>query len=682
MKYIQLDIQKFAVSATKENTTLTSKSGPNYGRVYAEFTEITPTADDISKNQTRIIPYGEYSQSGSYSGYSTPRFRLTWYDDNENISGKVLDTVPVASLAKKEVVKIDPGVITVKHKDDGTLKGYVKVEWIWTGSGYCCNSGSATTSNTSLTPIPRAKTITALSADIGYDTTITLKQTSASYTATIEWECGELGDVIEEKTTETTIGWKIPKEIYSQMLPTDKEKNITLKATTFNGDAQVGTTQTTTIKAKVNMEDNRPIAYLDVEDTNPKTLELTNNPGKVVLNASNILCNVQGMTKNGATIKSMSINGIELTDFTYRTPTEGTDESITEIALDTFTIDKVTTNKFTLLVTDSRDNTNVVSTDNEITLDKIDYIAPTISNSTLFKRNTPTDGKVNLKYDGSFFNGSFQDTIPNNLEIAYAYKEKQDEVFSDWISLTPSIPDDESVYRGDIQLSETFDYEKVYTLIFSVKDSLTEFGVVVYTQDIPKGKPSHWYDDENFYVEGDYYKRDKETGKWKKFKSGGELPVGSVYINKTNGTNPSTLLGYGEWKDISGLTLIGAGTYKDSAGTEQTFNAGDVVGVYTHRHNQSDHKHNRGTLTAAISLDSSYIYSRWDTTANANGTQTASWSRNARKAVSGTNSNNSATMSEGTPVYGQTGSVTATTYTSYTSTIQPSLVVYMWERIA
>ena len=692
MKYIQLDIQMFAVSATKENTTLTSKSGPNSGRVYAEFTEITPTADDISKNQTRIIPYGEYSQSGSYSGYSTPKLRLTWYDDNENISGKIIDTVPVSSLAKKEVVKIDPGAITVKHKDDGTLKGYIKAEWIWTGSGYCCNSGSATTSNTSLTPIPRAKTITALSADIGYDTTITLKQTSATYTATIEWECGELGDVIEEKTTQTTIGWKIPTDIYSQMLPTDKEKNITLKATTFNGDTPVGSTQTTTIKAKVNMEDNRPLAHLAVEDINSKTLELTNNPSKVVLNASNMLCNVQGMTKNGATIKSMTINGIELTDFTYRTPTEGTDESITEIALDTFTIDKVTTNKFTLVVTDSRDNTNVISTDNTITLDKIDYTVPTISNSTLFKRNTPTDGKVNLNYEGSFFNGSFQDTIHNNLEIAYAYKEKQDEAFSDWISLTPSTPDDESLYRGDVQLSETFNYDKVYTLIFSVKDSLTDFGVVVYTQDIPKGKPSHWYDDENFYVEGNYYNRNKETGKWQKFEGGsnkgGELPVGSIYINRTDGTNPKDLLGYGEWNQIQGLNLIGAGTYTDSNGTSKTFTAGDIGGTYNHNHTQTNHIHARGTLTAALAIDASYIYSRWDTTANKNGTQTAAWSRNARKTVSGTNVDNTASMTEGTPVIGNTGAMlttagaSATIYTGSTYHLTPSLVVYMWERTA
>ena len=692
MEFIKLNIQLFGAYAFGENDELTSKSGPNKGRVYAEFTEANPTADDILKNQTRITAYGEYSQGGSYSGYSTPRLKLTWYDDNENKSGKDLGTTNATSLAKGAKVKVEPKEFAVKHKEDGTLKGYVIAEWIWTGSGYCCNSGDATTPNTPLTSIPRAKTISALSADIGYDTSITLKQTSASYTATIEWECGELSGVIADKTKEISIGWKIPTDIYSQMLPTDKEKNITLKATTFNGDIKVGSTQTTTIKAKVNMEDNRPIAYLDVEDTNPKTLELTNDANKVVLNASNILCNVQGMTKNGATIKSMVINGIQLTDFTYRTPTEGTDEEITEIALDEFTIEKTTTNKFTLVVTDSRDNTNVVTTDNEITLDKIDYIVPTISNSTLFKRNAPTDGKVNLKYEGSFFNGSFQDAVPNNLEMVYAYKEKKDDEFGGWITLTPTIIQGQNSFKGEIQLAEEFDYDKVYTLKVSIKDALTELGDVYYIQDVSRGKPSHWYDDENFYVEGNYYKRNKETGKWQKFEGGsnkgGELPIGSIYINKTDSRNPSEILGYGKWSQIQGLNLIGAGTYTDSNGTSKTFNAGDVGGTYNHTHTQTNHIHARGTLTATIAIDASYIYSRWDTTANKNGTQTASWTRNARKPVGGTNSANTASMTEGAPVVGNTGAMlttagaSATIYTGSTYHLTPSLVVYMWERTA
>lgn len=682
MQYVKLNIQLFAASGSATNSSLKSSAG-NKGTLTASFTEAALTEENKKNNESTITAKASFKQvTGSYSGYAAPYLRLYWYDDNEHINGTQLINENVTAISKGETVTIDL-TFDVKHKDDGTLNGYARAKWEYDGSGALpCKTGYATVTNTKLTTIPRAKTISALSADIGYDTLITIKQTSEDYTVTITYECGELSGTIEENTSETSIGWKIPNEIYTQLSSTDKEIDITLKATTFNGEDQIGSTQTTTLKARVNEEDNRPLAYLDVQDVNEITNALTDDPNKVVLNASSIKCNVQGMSKNGAIIQSMKINDIELIDFSYQQPDEGTPEDITEIALDEFTINKPTTNVFTLIVTDSRGFTNAITTNNQKTLEKIDYIIPTIS--ATFKRNTPVDGLVNVRYDGKFFNGLFKEGTSNTLQMAYQYRDKESgsEDYSDWIALTPQISDTDNTYGGQLQLEEEFDYEKQFDFRLSVRDLVNDYGVVFTTGSIAKGKPSHWYDDENFYVEGDYYQRDKETGKWKKFKSGGELPVGSVYINKTNGTNPSTLLGYGEWKDISGLTLIGAGTYKDSAGTEQTFNAGDVVGVYTHRHNQSDHKHNRGTLTAAISLDGSYIYSRWDTTANANGTQTASWARNARKSVSGTNSNNTGNMTEGTPVYGQTGSVTATTYTSYTSTIQPSLVVYMWERIA
>ena len=516
MEFIKLNIQLFGAFAEKENTSLVSKSGTNKGRVYAKFSEANATADDISKNQTRITPYGEYSQGGSYSGYNTPKLVLTWYDDNEHKNGLLLGTTPATSYANKEKIKVEPKEFAVKHKDDGTLNGYLKAEWIWTGSGYCCNSGSAVTSNTALTSIPRAKTISALSADIGYDTLITLKQTSKDYTVTITYECGELSGTIEEKTSETSIGWKIPTEIYSQLLPTDKEIDVKLTATTYNGDTQIGSSQTTTFKARVNEEDNRPLAYLDVEDVNEITTALTSDPNKVILNASSMLCNVQGMSKNGAIIKSMTINGIQLVDFAYRTPDEGTPEDITEIALDEFTIEKPTTNTFTLTVTDSRENTNNITVDNQRTLEKIDYIIPTIS--ATFKRNTPVDGLVNVRYDGKFFNGLFKEGTPNTLQMAYQYRDKESdsEEYSEWIPLTVTTSETDNTYGGQLQLEEEFDYEKQFDFRLSVKDLVNDYGVVFTTGSIAKGKPSHWYDDENFYVEGDYYQRDKETGKWKK----------------------------------------------------------------------------------------------------------------------------------------------------------------------
>jgi hypothetical protein len=521
MEFIKLNIQLFAITAKKENKTLTSKSGPNKGRVYAEFTEADVTANDIANNQTRITAYGEYSQGGSYAQYNTPKLVLTWYDNNENKKGKVLGTKNVTALSTNEKVKIEPAEFTVKHLDDGTLKGYLVADWIWNGSGFCCNSGSATTANTTLYSIPRAKTISALSADIGYDTLITLKQTSASYTTTITYECGELSATIEEKTSETSIGWKIPTEVYTQLSSTDKEIDVKLTATTYNGDTQIGSSQTTTFKARVNEEDNRPIAYLDVEDINEITTALTSDPSKVVLNASSMLCNAQGMSKNGAIIQSMKINDIELMDFRYQQPDEGTPEDITEIALDDFTIEKPTTNTFTLTVTDSRGFINAITTSNQKTLDKIDYIIPTIS--ATFKRNTPVDGLVNVRYDGKFFNGLFKEGTSNTLQMVYQYRDKESdsEDYSDWIALTPQISETDNNYGGQLQLEELFNYEKQFDFRLSVKDLVNDYGIVFTTGSIAKGKPSHWYDDENFYVEGGYYQRNKETGKWFK-------PIGNL----------------------------------------------------------------------------------------------------------------------------------------------------------
>lgn len=673
MEFIKLNIQLFGAYAEAKNDDLIANNNSNKATIKVTLQEADLTETNKTNNKSPVTVTGTYTQTnGSWAQISTPYLYIDWYDDKTK-KWVNKESKNVTSATRNVPITISK-TFEVEHNEDGTLKGQARVRWVYeANSALVPRSGEAVTKLTPLTTIPRAKTISALSAEIGYDTTITLKQTSATYTATIEWECGELSGIIEEKTTETTIGWKIPTDIYSQMLPEDKEAMITLKATTFNGDKQIGSTQSTTIKAKINVEDNRPTAFLNVEDINEKTLALTSDPNKVVLNASNILATFTGSTKNGAIIKSISINDIDV-NYSYREPDEA-DETITEIATGTYTIEKPTTNIFTLKVVDSRDNENKITIDNQKILEKIDYIIPTIS--ATFKRNTPVDGLVNVRYDGKFFNGLFKEDTPNTLQMAYQYRDKESdsEDYSEWIPLTVTTSETDNTYGGQLQLEELFNYEKRFDFRLSVKDLVNDYGVVFTTGSIAKGKPSHWYDDENFYVEGSYYQRDKESGKWKKFKSGGELPIGSIYSNTVNPANPKDLLGYGEWKNISGVALIGAGTYTDSAGTEQTFNAGDVVGTYTHRHTEAAHTHVlNANGWAKIYFGSSNFIAKDKSTGN--------WTSNAKKTVSGTNNTASATGSYGVELGGVTGAKSATTYTTYTSTIQPSRVVYMWERIA
>lgn len=57
----------------------------------------------------------------------------------------------------------------------------------------------------------------------------------------------------------------------------------------------------------------------------------------------------------------------------------------------------------------------------------------------------------------------------------------------------------------------------------------------------------------------------------------GQLPIGSVYTNVTDSTNPSILLGYGTWTAIEGYVIAGYKSGDLNFGT-----AGATVGTATH----------------------------------------------------------------------------------------------------
>jgi hypothetical protein len=90
-------------------------------------------------------------------------------------------------------------------------------------------------------------------------------------------------------------------------------------------------------------------------------------------------------------------------------------------------------------------------------------------------------------------------------------------------------------------------------------------------------------------------------------------PVGSLYMSSV-GTLPATLAGIGTWGAYAtGQALVGQGSYTDSAGTNQTFVAGSVTGVYEAELPEHDHKgyvgqrfERGGAATAAVLLDQTY----------------------------------------------------------------------------
>ena len=148
------------------------------------------------------------------------------------------------------------------------------------------------------------------------------------------------------------------------------------------------------------------------------------------------------------------------------------------------------------------------------------------------------------------------------------------------------------------------------------------------------------------------------------------MPIGYIYMS-TASTNPGTIFG-GTWQPIGeGLVLISAGTH---------YTAGTTVGsssVTLTEDNIPAHTHGSASLTGSWEFDTKRI----------GGTTTPSGIiSNRSKSTSAYFSTTSSSDVSNTVGFDVDASHTHTSFGKATpnavSTIQPSLVVYMWERIA
>lgn len=128
-------------------------------------------------------------------------------------------------------------------------------------------------------------------------------------------------------------------------------------------------------------------------------------------------------------------------------------------------------------------------------------------------------------------------------------------------------------------------------------------------------------------------------------------PVGSYYLNYSNSSNPSSILGFGTWTQIRGRVIVGQGQGTDINGTNQTFNQGSVGGEYRH------------TLTTAEMPTHTHNTLLYEPDTGASSTTL----------TGGT--------PPGNPVVGSATSGSAGSGSSHNN-VQPYEVAYMWRRTA
>ena len=158
-------------------------------------------------------------------------------------------------------------------------------------------------------------------------------------------------------------------------------------------------------------------------------------------------------------------------------------------------------------------------------------------------------------------------------------------------------------------------------------------------------------------------------------------PVGSIYINATNNTNPGTLLGFGTW------TAFGAGRVPvgfDSGNAlfdtaEETGGSADAITVsHTHTATVTDPGH-RHFVAANVSTGSTYPST---TVTSSNQVSATAWGNNSESYIYVGTSTDATIGRSSSSTTGITVDNSTTGSSGTNANYQPYITVYMWKRTA
>ncbi len=158
-------------------------------------------------------------------------------------------------------------------------------------------------------------------------------------------------------------------------------------------------------------------------------------------------------------------------------------------------------------------------------------------------------------------------------------------------------------------------------------------------------------------------------------------PVGSIYINATNSTNPGTLLGFGTWVAFgAGRVPVGfdaGNALFDTA--EETGGSADAITVsHTHTASVTDSGH-RHELAANVSTGSVYPST---TVTSSNQIVANAWASNSESYIFAGTSTDATIGRSSNETTGISVSNSTTGSSGTNANYQPYITVYMWKRVS
>lgn len=473
-------------------------NGGSYAKYFTGKLSVWENWYDIASNSSNVGYKLELisGSSGRFSGYGA-NYSVT-------IDGSIVASGhgSYSSQSYNTAQTIAEGTITIYHNPDGSKKNMACSAVLDFASG-AYSPGDFTPSGTmDLTTIPRASKITAVDANIESATTININRAVSTFKHTITYAFEGLSGTIATKTSDTSVGFQIPASFYEK-IPNSKTGTVTLTCTTYNDDTVIGTS-TTTFTVTASEEKCKPDILAVLIDSNETTTALTGDNSKLIKYKSTAKITPTATAKNGATIKSITVNG-----YTVNGSYIAFENAQSEI--------------FTVIATDSRGYTSTLELNPTI----ISYIP--LTTTAKFDRLSSTSSEVKVKYSGNYYNGSFGNAN-NTLEITWAYREKGSNSWTSGGTLTATIKD--NTFSGEGSLGKIFNYKKAYDFILYVSDKLS---AVSPQESIKKGEPYFDYGTDSngknyLNINGEYFKYSKKIDTEIQIKTGKEYAT-NEYID-------------------------------------------------------------------------------------------------------------------------------------------------------
>ena len=547
---------------------------------------------NIANNTTVISASGSFAGANiSFDSWQTYYLRLYWHDNNNNTDTLFATSAGFTSAGQSYGTKSVSGKITVTHKSDGSLSGYVKLRFDAPGTsgGWSPGTTDLNTDWTACTTIARASSITVSGSQLGSGVSVTIDRKSESFTHKVEYKFVESAWTTTSSNATTSTSFTPPVSLATQ-IPSAEVGALTVRVTTFNGSTQIGNPVTKSINLKVPTNIVPSLSGLTqsrIDNGVPSSW------GVYVKGKSQVKITASGASGiHGSTIVGYSISGPGLSV----NASSGTSEVLSSTG----------TLTYTCTVTDSRGRTASKS----VSINVMDYTYPNISMSaerctsdgtkstngtylrivitfsytsvsgknSIVSKSCSCNGVSNSSFaSGTAFVLAANCSIGNHYTVSASIKDALGNTAIASAEITTSFrilnvnKKKTGLAIGKFSEKDAFEVNMDSYFLKNIKSGINVEGSIATNSNLTaKGGIST---DGNLTAKGDINLPNLLSKIY---------PVGSVYITYNN-VNPGTFLG-GTWERFGqGRTLVGEGTGNDGS-TSMSFTSNSTDGKYKNTH--------------------------------------------------------------------------------------------------